>query len=88
MNGHRGIIQLWQTIEKNNNMHLVSSGMHKYHVISNVYSNKTSIKILCMTKTTHNRECKLHAQPSGENIMILELDNLEKKVVYFGIKNV
>ena len=41
-----------------------------------------------MTKTTHNRECKLHAQPSGENIMILELENWAKGCAYFGIKNI
>ena len=31
-----------------------------------------------MTKNTHNNECNLHAQPSGENIMILHRENWAK----------
>ena len=43
-----------------------------------------------MTKNTNNIECKLHAQPSGENIMILEQEiweniGLIQKVSFFSL---
>ena len=68
-------------------MHLVSSGMQIPCYIKCIFQ-QNKYKNPLHDKNTHNRECKLHAQPSGENIMILELENWAKRCAYFGIKNI